>query len=58
MQVIRASEFRRMPIIALTAEAMEGDRENMPRCRCVPELLATTVNTEQMLSALRMWLHR
>jgi HAMP domain-containing protein/CheY-like chemotaxis protein/GAF domain-containing protein len=58
MQVIRQnSELRRLPIIALTAKAMKGDRE-----RCLEagasEYLAKPVNTEQLLSALRMWLHR
>ncbi len=58
MQVIRQNpSLRRLPIIALTAKAMKGDRE-----RCLEagasEYLAKPVNTEQLLAALRMWLHR
>jgi CheY-like chemotaxis protein len=56
MKAIRQiSRFKDLPIVAVTAKAMKGDRE-----KCIEagawDYLSKPVNSEQMLAVLQSWL--
>jgi signal transduction histidine kinase/CheY-like chemotaxis protein/HAMP domain-containing protein len=58
MRQIRSNErFRKLPMIAITAKAMKGDRE-----KCIEagasEYISKPVDVDQLVSMMRVWLRR
>jgi CheY-like chemotaxis protein len=56
-EIRKDPRFRALPIVALTAKAMKGDREKCLQAGA-SDYIAKPVNTEQLLSLLRVWLTR
>ena len=55
-EIRKNSKHKKLPIIALTAKAMKGDRG-----KCIEaganDYMAKPVNTDKLLSMLRVWLY-
>ncbi len=56
-QIRQMKQFESLPMIALTAKAMKGDRE-----KCIEagasDYISKPVDTDQLVSLLRVWLYR
>jgi HAMP domain-containing protein/signal transduction histidine kinase/CheY-like chemotaxis protein len=56
-EIRKIAHLKNLPIVAVTAKAMKGDRE-----KCIEagawDYLSKPVDTEQMMTVLRAWLHR
>jgi CheY-like chemotaxis protein len=53
----KEQRFAELPIIALTAKAMKGDREKSIEAGA-SDYVTKPVDTDQLLSLLRVWLYR
>jgi CheY-like chemotaxis protein len=56
-EIRKIPRLKNLPIVAVTAKAMKGDRE-----KCIEagawDYLSKPVNIDQLMTVLRAWLHR
>ncbi|WP_136807028.1 response regulator [Desulfosediminicola flagellatus] len=55
-EIRKRGEWRDLPIIALTAKAMDTDREECIRCGA-NDYLSKPIDTKKLLSMLRIWMY-
>lgn len=55
-EIRKIEKYRDLPILALTAKAMETDREECIRCGA-NDYLSKPIDTQKLLSMLRIWMY-
>jgi len=56
-EIRKSMNLQKLPVIALTAKAMKGDRENC-LASGMSDYISKPVNIDQLLSLMRVWLYR
>ena len=55
-EIRKRKEYKDLPVLALTAKAMETDREECIRCGA-NDYLSKPIDTTKLLSMLRIWMY-